>query len=62
MQTVSNPRKSAHTVFTKDGPVRIKPGETAEVNITAAEAKELEPAGLVIGKRAAKEVKSDDAE
>lgn len=59
MQTLTNPRKAAHTVFTKDGPVKIGTGESAEVNITAAEAKDYEAAGLVVGKKAAKEASDD---
>lgn len=64
MQTVTNNRKAAHTIFTKDGPIKVKAGETREVDITAAEAKEVEAAGLEFGKaptKAAKEaVKADE--
>lgn len=51
---VTNNRKAAHTIFTKAGPVRILAGGSADVDITAAEAKEIEAAGLEIAKAGGK--------
>lgn len=59
MQTITNGRKAAHTIFTAKGPVRIKPGETRSVEISADEAKEVQAAGLTVGK--AKGQPQDDA-
>lgn len=50
MQSITNGRRAAHTIFTAKGPVRINPGQTRDVDISAAEAKEIEAAGLTLGK------------
>ena len=57
--TVTNPRKSARTIFTASGQVKIMPGYSANVELTDAQAESEAIAGMTVNKIDAPEGKPE---